>query len=149
MIQSGVGIVEALATQHGVPFEVAQAIFDAGKASGEASVRSSTHADGEPNNSSSNSSSNSLKPTGFAFQTGQHVTLEQLRNEQAIFAREREWDQFHTPRNLALALVGEVGELCEIFQWKVSLAPIISSAYSYVPLHFSVLRVFFTSSLHM
>lgn len=26
--------------------------------------------------------------------------------------------QFHTPRNLLLALNGEVGELCEIFQWK-------------------------------
>lgn len=137
-----------LATQHGVPFEVAQAIFDAGKASGEASVRSSIHANGEPNNSSS-SSSNSLKPAGFAFEAGQYVTLEQLRNEQAIFAREREWDQFHTPRNLALALVGEVGELCEIFQWKVSLAPIVSSVYGYVPLHFSVLHVLFIVSLHM
>lgn len=33
------------------------------------------------------------------------------------FAAEREWQQFHTPRNLVLALVGEVGELAEIFQW--------------------------------
>ncbi|TYH26822.1 hypothetical protein ES288_A02G019300v1 [Gossypium darwinii] len=31
---------------------------------------------------------------------------------------ERDWDQFHSPRNLLLALVGEVGELSEIFQWK-------------------------------
>jgi len=31
-------------------------------------------------------------------------------------------DQFHTPRNLALALVGEVGELCECFQWKGEVA---------------------------
>lgn len=44
--------------------------------------------------------------------------LETLRQQLAGFALEREWDQFHTPRNLALALVGEVGELCEIFQWK-------------------------------
>ena len=36
---------------------------------------------------------------------------------------EREWDQFHTPRNLALALTGEVGELCEIFQWKGEVEP--------------------------
>ena len=35
----------------------------------------------------------------------------------------RDWDQFHTPRNLALALVGEVGELCEIFQWKGEVEP--------------------------
>ncbi|XP_035547530.1 dCTP pyrophosphatase 1-like isoform X3 [Juglans regia] len=36
----------------------------------------------------------------------------------AEFAKERDWDQFHSPRNLLLALVGEVGELSEIFQWK-------------------------------
>lgn len=35
---------------------------------------------------------------------------------------EREWDQFHTPRNLMLALTGEVGELAEIFQWKGEVA---------------------------
>lgn len=34
------------------------------------------------------------------------------------FAQERDWDQYHTPRNLILALVGEVGELAEIFQWR-------------------------------
>lgn len=33
------------------------------------------------------------------------------------FARERNWDQFHSPKNLAMALAGEVGELLEIFQW--------------------------------
>ncbi|MBT3066672.1 nucleotide pyrophosphohydrolase [Rhodoferax sp. U11-2br] len=33
------------------------------------------------------------------------------------FADQRDWDQFHTPRNLILALTGEVGELAEIFQW--------------------------------
>ncbi len=35
----------------------------------------------------------------------------------ADFARERDWDRFHNPRNLILALTGEVGELAEIFQW--------------------------------
>ena len=34
------------------------------------------------------------------------------------FASAREWDRFHTPRDIALALTGEVGELCECFQWK-------------------------------
>jgi len=33
------------------------------------------------------------------------------------FAAERDWDQFHTPKNLAMALAGEAGELLEIFQW--------------------------------
>ena len=34
------------------------------------------------------------------------------------FVLERDWTKFHTPRNVALALVGEMGELAEIFQWK-------------------------------
>jgi dCTP diphosphatase len=46
------------------------------------------------------------------------VTLEDLRREQAEFVAERDWAQFHTPRSLALALVGEVGELCETLQWR-------------------------------
>ncbi|XP_055812033.1 uncharacterized protein LOC129881946 [Solanum dulcamara] len=46
------------------------------------------------------------------------VSLEELKKKMAEFAKEREWDQFHTPRNLLLAMVGEVGELSEIFQWK-------------------------------
>ena len=33
------------------------------------------------------------------------------------FAEDRDWTQFHTPRNLVLALTGEVGELAELFQW--------------------------------
>ena len=39
--------------------------------------------------------------------------------EKAIeaFARARGWEQFHSPKNLAMALTGEVGELVELFQW--------------------------------
>ena len=33
------------------------------------------------------------------------------------FSREREWEKFHDPKSLILALVGEVGELAELFQW--------------------------------
>lgn len=33
------------------------------------------------------------------------------------FADERDWGQFHSPKNLAMALTGEVGELVEVFQW--------------------------------
>lgn len=45
--------------------------------------------------------------------------LETRRLEEALlqFARERDWEQYHAPRNLLMALVGEVGELAEIFQW--------------------------------
>jgi NTP pyrophosphatase (non-canonical NTP hydrolase) len=33
------------------------------------------------------------------------------------FAAERGWEQFHSPKNLVMALTGEVGELSEVFQW--------------------------------
>ncbi len=33
------------------------------------------------------------------------------------FARKREWEPFHNPKNLVMALSGEVGELTELFQW--------------------------------
>lgn len=33
------------------------------------------------------------------------------------FAIDREWEQYHTPRNLLLALIGELGELAELVQW--------------------------------
>ncbi|CAM9817216.1 unnamed protein product, partial [Discosporangium mesarthrocarpum] len=49
------------------------------------------------------------------------VSLEWIRSAQNQFALDRSWTQFHTPRNLALALMGEVGELCECFQWKTAL----------------------------
>ncbi|KAL5702937.1 dCTP diphosphatase [Ranunculus cassubicifolius] len=48
----------------------------------------------------------------------ENVSLEDLRKMMADFAKERNWEQYHSPRNLLLALVGEVGELSEIFQWK-------------------------------
>jgi len=43
--------------------------------------------------------------------------LEHLRMQVAAFAAERDWDQFHNPKNLAMALAGEAGELLEHFQW--------------------------------
>ena len=49
---------------------------------------------------------------------GKHMDdLEQLRAQLAVFAAERDWDQFHNPKNLAMALAGETGELVEHFQW--------------------------------
>ena len=43
--------------------------------------------------------------------------LEALRDRIRDFSRERDWDQFHSPKNLAMALAGEAGEVLEIFQW--------------------------------
>ena len=43
--------------------------------------------------------------------------LDSLRDRLRDFAAERDWDQFHSPKNLAMALAGEAGELLENFQW--------------------------------
>jgi len=43
--------------------------------------------------------------------------IKKFQKEFRAFVAEREWDQFHTPKNLAMALAGEVGELLEHFQW--------------------------------
>lgn len=43
--------------------------------------------------------------------------LECLAARLREFARVRDWEQFHTPKNLAMALAGEVGELVAEFQW--------------------------------
>lgn len=40
-----------------------------------------------------------------------------LRDEVRAFVRERDWDQFHTPKNLAVSLCVEAAELLEPFQW--------------------------------
>jgi NTP pyrophosphatase (non-canonical NTP hydrolase) len=43
--------------------------------------------------------------------------LESLAARLREFARVREWERFHTPKNLAMALAGEAGELVAEFQW--------------------------------
>ncbi len=53
------------------------------------------------------------------------MILNDLQRELREFADEREWQPFHTPKNLVMALSGEVGELTELFQW---LTPEESSA---------------------
>ena len=52
-------------------------------------------------------SANAARPTG----------LDDLREQLRKFAADRDWDQFHSPKNLAMALSAEAGELLEIFQW--------------------------------
>lgn len=44
-------------------------------------------------------------------------SIEELNRKLLTFARERDWEQFHSPKNLAMALAGETGELLEHFQW--------------------------------
>ncbi|KAM3146808.1 hypothetical protein pb186bvf_000962 [Paramecium bursaria] len=49
----------------------------------------------------------------------QHSHQQILKNQEIRihdWCGQRKWEQYHTPRNLVFALVGEVGELCEIFE---------------------------------
>lgn len=43
--------------------------------------------------------------------------LHEIRDRLRAFAAERDWERFHTPKNLAMALAGETGEVLEHFQW--------------------------------
>ncbi|HEX6519804.1 MAG TPA: nucleotide pyrophosphohydrolase [Streptosporangiaceae bacterium] len=45
------------------------------------------------------------------------MTLDELAVRLREFAAAREWEQFHTPKNLAMALAGEVGEILAELQW--------------------------------
>ncbi|MEE9342596.1 MAG: nucleotide pyrophosphohydrolase [Gammaproteobacteria bacterium] len=44
-------------------------------------------------------------------------SLEQLRKQLHTFANRRDWEQFHSPKNLSMALIAEAAELVEHFQW--------------------------------
>jgi dCTP diphosphatase len=45
------------------------------------------------------------------------LTIAEVQKILRDFVVERSWEKFHTPKNLVLALIGEVGELAEHFQW--------------------------------
>jgi dCTP diphosphatase len=52
-----------------------------------------------------------------AVSTTPEPQLDELTRLMREFTAERDWEQFHDPKSLILALVGEVGELAELFQW--------------------------------
>lgn len=45
------------------------------------------------------------------------MSIESLTAQLRGFAQDRDWEQFHTPKNLTMALSGEAGELLSLFQW--------------------------------
>lgn len=47
----------------------------------------------------------------------QTTTIETLKEAALAFAKERDWEQFHSLKNLSMALAGEAAELMEPFQW--------------------------------
>ena len=48
------------------------------------------------------------------------MDLDKYKSKIREFADERDWDQFHNPKNLSMALSAEIGELLDIFQWLTS-----------------------------
>ena len=44
--------------------------------------------------------------------------LQELKHQIRAFAKERDWEQFHTPKNLSMAIAAEAAELMEHFLWK-------------------------------
>jgi len=51
--------------------------------------------------------------------------LESIRQDVAAFARDRDWDQFHSTRNLLLAVISEIGEAAEIVRWSGDREPAV------------------------
>jgi dCTP diphosphatase len=49
--------------------------------------------------------------------TDSTATISDLKTHVLAFVRERDWEQFHTPKNLSMALAAEAGELMEHFLW--------------------------------
>ena len=47
-----------------------------------------------------------------------NVTVKEVSSDINKFVADRLWEPYHTKRNLMLALIGEIGELAELFQWK-------------------------------
>ncbi len=45
------------------------------------------------------------------------TTVSELKGRVLAFVRERDWEQFHSPKNLSMALAAEAGELMEHFLW--------------------------------
>ena len=51
--------------------------------------------------------------------------LEDIRREIAAFADERDWQRYHSTRNLLLAMISEVGEVAEIVRWSGDAEPAV------------------------
>eukprot|EP00931_Biecheleriopsis_adriatica_P105751 TRINITY_DN80287_c0_g1_i1.p2 TRINITY_DN80287_c0_g1~~TRINITY_DN80287_c0_g1_i1.p2 ORF type:complete len:212 (+),score=53.01 TRINITY_DN80287_c0_g1_i1:28-663(+) len=108
-------VIAALAKQLSLEIPVVERIFQAGISHAEIANKRRRIDDAH---TSSTRSSNGTDAAAAEFKFTEGISFEQMRLDLAEFAKDRDWDQFHSPRNLALAMVGEVGELCECFQWK-------------------------------
>lgn len=58
-----------------------------------------------------------LKENYSNFMKKEELNLEKINERLKKFSKDRNWEQYHSPKNLAMALSVEVAELVEIFQW--------------------------------
>ncbi|RFF29393.1 nucleotide pyrophosphohydrolase [Wenzhouxiangella sediminis] len=58
-----------------------------------------------------------MTPSARRSSTTEWPELAEFKQQFRQFTAERDWAQFHSPKNLAMALAGEAGELLELFQW--------------------------------
>ena len=55
--------------------------------------------------------------------TDEETTIAAIQKELKGFNEERDWDQYHSPRNLAMALIVEASELLELYLWSTDNGP--------------------------
>ncbi len=51
------------------------------------------------------------------FESEEYMDFEKLKSKLRHFVRERDWEKYHNPKDLAIAIAVEAGELLELFQW--------------------------------
>lgn len=72
--------------------------------------------------------------------------FEELKVEIKNFAVARDWEQFHTPKNLAMAIAGEAGELAAEFQWltadQSALTALSSEQYEAISLEIADVQIY-------
>lgn len=59
-----------------------------------------------------------VSPLGYIGNMTQEDSIAGLQARIQAFSEDRDWDQFHTPKNLIMAATAEMGELAEVLQWK-------------------------------
>ena len=56
------------------------------------------------------------------------VTIAELQSWVDRFSDERDWEQFHTPKNLAMSIAIEAAEIMELYQWRDGKEPTVNTA---------------------
>jgi len=74
--------------------------------------------------------------------------VDQLLNEILRFRSDRDWEKFHTPRNLAISISLEAAELLDNFQWQVGEEPITPEVREYASKEMADIFIYLLSMSH-